>query len=262
MVDDGFNPKVLKALAWAGPLFTLMWLSGAGPATGWLYLPPPSAADLATKTVGDYTQAHSLFAVRLGCIVMITSSILYSVWGMLVSILAKKVEKDYPIFFYIQVIALAACVVVVLLIGYFWGAAAWRAGETLPEVTQALNDIGWLGVLFTGAPFALYQWALAAVIFLDKSERPVYPRWSAYMNLFVSFFMIEAGLLLFFKTGPFSQTGIFVFYMPMIAFFVWICTFSYLPMKAIGAEAAARASGQVRPRIGSPAPVAVSTAQA
>lgn len=248
MSNDGFNAKVLKVLAWTGPLFTLMWLSGAGPATGWLYLPPPSAADLAAKTVGDYAQVHNIHLVRLGCIIMITSSILYTTWGMLVSILTRKIEKDYPVFFYIQVISLAACVVVVMLIGYFWGAAAWRAGETLPEVTQALNDIGWLGVLFTGAPFALYQWALAAVIFLDGSERPVYPRWSAYMNLFVSFFMIEAGLLLFFKTGPFSQNGVFVFYLPMIAFFVWILTFSHLSIRAINAEAAARSAQGVRNR--------------
>lgn len=244
MNADGFNPRALKMLAWTGPLFTLMWLCAAGPTTGWMYLPPPSAADTAAQTLADYEQ--NILLVRLGCILMISSSIFYTTWGMLVSILTRKVEGAYPVFFYIQVVSLAACVVVVLLIGYFWGAASWRAGETSPEVTQALNDIGWLGVLFTGAPFALYQWALAAVIFLDDSERPVYPRWSAYMNLFVSFFMIEAGLLLFFKTGPFSQNGLFAFYLPMCAFFVWICTFSYLPLRAINAEVAARAGARNR----------------
>ena len=238
MYSDGFNPRVLKVLAWTGPLFTLMWLTGAGPITGWLYLPPPSAADSVAKTLNDYS--GNIFLVRLGCIVMISSCIFYTSWGMLVSILTRKIEKDYPIFFFIQVISLAACVVVVLMIGYFWGAASWRAGETLPEITQALNDIGWLGVLFTGAPFAAYQWALAGATLLDTSECPVFPRWSAYLNLFISLFMIEAGLLLFFKTGPFSQNGVFVFYMPMIAFFVWILTFSYLSIKAINAEVAVR----------------------
>jgi hypothetical protein len=157
---------------------------------------------------------------------------------MAVSMLTKKVEREYPILFYIQIVSLAACVVVVLLIGFLWGAAAFRAGETSPEVTQALNDLGWLGVLFTGAPFAAYQLALAAVTFSDKSEHPVYPRWSAYMNVFVSFFMIEAGLILFFKTGPFSQNGVFVFYMPMVVFFVWILTFSFLALRAVDAKAA------------------------
>ena len=106
-------------------------------------------------------------------------------------------------------------------------------------MTQALNDLGWLGVLFTGAPFALFQIALAVSILMDHSPRPVFPRWSGYFNLFSSFFMCEASLLLFFKTGPFSQNGVLVFYVPMIVFFTWIIVFTVLTVRAINGEAAA-----------------------
>ena len=240
MYPDGFNPRVLKFCAWTGLVFCLMWLTGAGPVTGWVYLPPPSAADTAAKTVADYTNHRSM--VQIGCTMMIFSSIFYTTWGMTVSMLAKKIEGNYPILFYIQVVSLAACVVVVMLIGYFWGAASWRAGETTPAVTQALNDVGWLGVLYTGAPFATYQIALATATLSDKSARPVYPRWSAYLNLFVSFFMIEAAGILFFKVGPFSQNGLFVFYMPMSIFFVWIVVFTILAQRSINAEVKERAA--------------------
>ena len=74
---------------------------------------------------------------------------------------------------------------------------------------------------------------------MGNSKRPAFPRWSGYFNIFVSFFMCEACLLLFFKTGPFSQNGVLVFYFPMIAFFVWIVAFSVLTVRAINAEAAA-----------------------
>jgi hypothetical protein len=77
------------------------------------------------------------------------------------------------------------------------------------------------------------------------SERPVYPRWSAYLSIFVSFFMFEAALILFFKTGPFSQNGLLVFYVPMVVFFAWVMVFSILALKAINAEAAARAGLRV-----------------
>ena len=103
-------------------------------------------------------------------------------------------------------------------------------------MTQALNDLGWLGGLFTGAPFALFQIALAITTLLDTSPHPVYPRWSGYFNLFVSFFMCEASLLLFFKTGPFSQNGVLVFWVPMIVFFSWIVVFTVLTLRAIDAE--------------------------
>lgn len=235
---DGFNPRVFKLCAWSGVIFCLMWLGGAGPATGWVYLPPPSAADLATKTVADYA-GHTL-NIRIGVTIAIFSIMFYTFWGMAVSFLPKKVEGEYPILFYIQVVSLAICNAVILYIAYFWAAASFRAGDTLPEVTQALNDMGWLGVLYTGAPFAAYMIALAIVTLMDKAERPVYPRWSAYFNLFVAFFMFEAAGILFFKTGPFSQNGLFVFYIPMAVFFGWILVFSYLALKAVDAEVEAR----------------------
>lgn len=238
--SDGFHPSVLKFCAWSGLIFCLMWLTGAGPVTGWVYLPPPSAADAAAKTVADY--ADHLMWMRIGCTMMIFSSMFYTTWGMVVSVLTRKIEGEYPILFFVQTVSLAVCVVVVMYIGYFWAAATFRAGETAPEITQALNDIGWLGVLYTGAPFAVYQIALATVTLLDKSERPVYPRWSAYVNLFVSFFMCEAAGILFFKSGPFSQNGLFVFYVPMIVFFIWIIVFSFLALKAINTEVASRAA--------------------
>jgi hypothetical protein len=150
-----------------------------------------------------------------------------------VSIMLKKVEGDYPILFYLQLISLAACVVVIMYLAYFWAVAAFRPGDTLPQITQVLNDLGWFGVLYTGAPFALYQIALGVATLSDTAAQPIYPRWSAYLNFFISFFMIEAAGILFFKTGPFSQNGIFVFYVPVVVFFVWILVFTWLSYRAV-----------------------------
>jgi hypothetical protein len=235
MNPNNFSTGVLRFCAWTGPIFVLMWLIGAGPTTGWVFLPPPSAADSAAKTVADYT-SH-LVPIRIGCILMIFSCMFYTSWGMVITMLAKKAEQGLPILFYIQVVSLAACVVVVLLIGFFWGAASFRAGETAPEVTQALNDLGWLGVLFTGAPFTAWAFALSAVTLMDKSLRPVFPRWTAYLNIFAGITFVEAALILCFKTGPFSQNGLFVFYLPMVTFFVWIVVLSWVSLRAIAAEA-------------------------
>ena len=257
---DGFDPRIYRACAWCGFIFCIMWLGGAGAVTGWLYLPPPSAADAAATTLASYT-SRDLMLVRIGITLANFATFFYIAFGVVISLLTKKIEREHPILFYLQMISLATCVVVILYIAFFWAAAAWRPGETSMEVTQAMNDLGWLGVLYTGAPFAAYMIPLAIVTLKDTSEQPVYPRWSAYFNLFVSFFMFEAAGILLFKTGPFSQNGLFVFYVPMIVFFVWIMVFSYLAMKAINAEVARRdallgqssqTSGANRGGIGSP----------
>jgi len=233
MTTKKIHPKILKFCAWTGPLFTLWWLVGAGPLM-WFILPPYSAADSAAEVVSHYTD--HLTAVRIGCVVLIFSSMIYCCFGMAISLYTRQAEGHRPVLFYIQVVSLACCEVVVMLIGFFWGAASWRAGQIDPQITQALNDLGWLGVLFTGAPFAAYMVALAAAIFLDESKRPAFPRWVAYFNLFVTPWMIEAAGILLFKTGPFSQNGLMVFYIPMIVFFVWILTMSRMTIQAINRE--------------------------
>ena len=227
------NAKVLKACAWLGPLFTLWWLLGAAPFAQFI-VPPYSSADSAAEVVSHYTD--HLTAVRVGCVLMIFSSMIYGIWGMSISVYTRQVEGHRPVLFYGQVVSVACCEVVVLLIGFFWGAASWRAGHVDPEVTQVLNDLGWLGVLFTGAPFLAYVVLLAVAIFLDESERPAFPRWVAYYNLFVSFWMFEACLLLFFQHGAFSQNGLMVFYVPMIVFFSWILVMTRMTLKAIDVE--------------------------
>ncbi|MCV7412574.1 hypothetical protein AWC05_18310 [Mycobacterium florentinum] len=248
MRTDGFHPTVLKVCAYTGFAFAFFWPFAATVVSGYQYILPPSAADPAPKVVAEYLANTT--GIRIATVIFIFSSILYTTWSMSIVQMVRRRERQWPILFNIMVVAVACEVVVVMFIGFFFGAASWRPGETSADVTQALNDLGWLGVLFTGAPFALFQICLAVTILLDKSARPTYPRWSAYFNLFSAFFMCEASLLLFFKTGPFSQNGVLVFYVPMIVFFVWIVMFSVLTLRAINAEAQERANDQ--PLVGGP----------
>ncbi|MUL65883.1 hypothetical protein BOO86_15515 [Mycobacterium sp. CBMA 234] len=237
MRADGFNPKVLKFCAYTGLAFAFFWPFAATVVANFQYILPPSAADPAVRVVAEYLANTT--RIRIATVIFIFSSILYTTWSVSIIQMVRRRERQWPILFNIMMIAVACEGVVVMFIGFFFGAAAWRPGETSPAVTQAFNDLGWLGVLFTGAPFALFQLALAATTLMDNSARPPFPRWSAYLNIFASFFMCEASLLLFFKTGPFSQDGALVFYVPMIVFFVWIITFSILTVRAINAEAMA-----------------------
>lgn len=238
------NRGLLKFCAWMGPVFTLVWVAGAAPISNGTFILPPSAADTSAETMALYME--NLVGIRIGCVFMIFACALYTFWNVSVTMVARRMEGDQPVLFYIQLVSIAVCIVVVMLVGFFWGVAAFRAGETTPEVTQGFNDLGWFGMLFTGAPFAAYQIALAVATL--RAENPVFPRWSAFYNLFIAVFMIEASLIIFFKEGAFSQNGALVFYVPVIAFFVWICSLSFLVLRALKADAA---SGEVETDTGS-----------
>jgi hypothetical protein len=237
MRKDGYHAAVLTFCVYTGFAFAALWPLAATVVANFQYILPPSAADPATKVAADYLANTT--RIRFATVIFIFSSMLYTTWATSVIQMARRRERQWPILFNIMMVSVACQVVVVMFIGFFFGAAAWRPGETAPDVTQAFNDLGWLGVLFTGAPFALFQICLAVTTLLDTGATPVFPRWSAYFNLFASFFMCEASLLLFFKTGPFSQNGLLVFYVPMIVFFVWVVVFSVLTLRAINRESAA-----------------------
>src|ERR1700752_2159150 len=195
MRSDGFHPLILKICAYTGFAFAFFWPFAAIVVANCQYILPPSAADPASKVVADYLANTT--GIRIATVIFIFSSILYTTWSVSIIQMVRRRERQWPTLFNIMLVSVACEVVVVMFIGFFFCAAAWRPGETSPDVTQAFNDLGWLGGLFTGAPFALFQIALAVSILMDKSERPAFPRWSAYVNLFSSFFMCEASLLLF-----------------------------------------------------------------
>src|SRR5262249_45917969 len=156
--------------------------------------------------------------IRVATVIFIFSSILYTTWSVSIIQMVRPRERQWPILFNIMMIAVACEVVVVMFIGFFFGAAASRPGETSPDVTQALNAFACRGSFLPAHLSLSSHPALAPSFIKHPSPRPPFPRWSAYLNLFASFFMCEACLLLFFKTGPFSQNGVLVFYVPMIVF--------------------------------------------
>ena len=87
---------------------------------------------------------------------------------------------------------------------------------------RTINDFGWFLYLYTWPPFSVWALAIALAILWDTSERPAFPRWAGYMNLWLALLLVPAGLMLFFKSRPFAYDGIITFWVPTVAFFFWI----------------------------------------
>jgi hypothetical protein len=66
----------------------------------------------------------------------------------------------------------------------------------------------------------------------------VFPRWAAYFNIWAALMLTPGTVVMFFKSGPLSWTGLFVFWLPFTAFFAWLMVMFRLLLKAIGQERA------------------------
>jgi len=103
-----------------------------------------------------------------------------------------------------------------------WMAVSFRYDDRAPDVTRALHDVGW--ILFMTVIWSLWVQliAIAAAILIDRRSEPVLPRWLGYLNLWVAMLIIPAGLVLFFKHGPFAWNGVVGLYIPLAAFVIWM----------------------------------------
>lgn len=193
------------------------------------FVPPPQADASAAEIAGFY--ADNADRLRAGLLLLFIS---WAGWGTLVAALGAqmgRIEGGRPVLTYIVMLSGCAGWMFLLLPTIFLGIAAYRP-ERSPELTQTLHDLGWICAFFPFLPFAMMGIALAVATFQDPNPRPVFPRWSAYANIWATILFLPAGALLFFKDGVFAYDGLFVFWVPFFIFGAWILMLAWVVRQA------------------------------
>ena len=104
--------------------------------------------------------------------------------------------------------------------GMLWIAATVRS-ELEPSTIRLLDDLSWLIFVMVFPGYVLQLSCIAVASFMDRSARPLWPRWVGYLNLWIALSGGGGGLAVFFKQGPFAWNGLVGFYIPIGAFTIW-----------------------------------------
>jgi hypothetical protein len=128
-------------------------------------------------------------------------------------------------------------VTVVLMIPMLLFLGAAFAPEQAPELTRLVDDLSYLMLILPWPPIVGQLVALAVCTFTDRGAWPIFPRWSAYYQLWVAVFLMPASLIEFFHGGPFSWDGLFGFWIPAAVFGAWYPVMTWLVLRAIDREA-------------------------
>lgn len=214
--------------AWCGPLF--LGLFGLGYWVCARYLPPHSP-DASAEAIAAIFQSQASM-IRVGQVLLQIASAFTVPFAAVISIQLMRIEGRQPVLAYSQLGSGIVAAVFLLLPTLIWCAVAFRP-ERSPELTQFGNDLAWIIFLMTFAPACVQLLMIGLAILGDKSKTPVFPRWSGYLNLWVSVSFLPAGLIPFFKTGPFAWDGVFGFWVPAVAFFAWIIVMTMLLLQTI-----------------------------
>ena len=224
--------KVQRILIWTGPLMLALWLASFIAAG---YLPPhrPSAT---SQQITDLYNANPTMIKAMMVITMAASALLVP-WCIAIAGQIRRIPGAKAL----ATTQMISCSLLSLEFIYpvgIWMATAFRSDDRPIDITRALNDLGW--VLFVLVIWSVWvqMLAIAAAVLMDHRPEPILPRWVGYLSLWVAVIIIPAGLILFFKTGPWAWNGLVGFWIPFFALVTWILAMTWTVHVAISKQIA------------------------
>ncbi|OBH49923.1 hypothetical protein [Mycobacterium sp. E2479] len=228
-------------LLWTLPVALILWIVSFFLFPG--FNPPMSPTMPADEVAAFYRDPGHIPQIR-------SSMILFNWFGVcLVPILAlivlqiRRMAHRTPIFSYAMLGCAAGGPTLFLVANVCWLLAAFRP-ERSPELTQLLNDLGWITFTIL-VPFFIGQCViLALAVYFDDPSRPVFNRWVAHFNLLVGAALVPASFVGVSLTGPLAWDGLLSFWVKNVAIAIWIVVMGFVLGQAVHRE---RAENRGRP---------------
>jgi hypothetical protein len=215
---------------------------------GWVgfaqFLPPFSPGHSAAETAAEFGDRRN--PIRTGALIMIVGTMLWVPFAAVIAAQTRVRRGRRPVNEWVQIAAAATSTAVILVAMLFWIVACYRP-ERDPELTQLMVDAGFIFAIMPFIMFVVWNLGVTLAILTDTRESPAYPRWAAYFSVWCAVLYLPGGALAYFHDGPFAWNGLIAFFIPAIAFFVWILVMTYLTFDSIkraddGAPAGSAAS--------------------
>lgn len=213
-------------------------LVGIWPIAGLLPVPSPNYS---AQQIADFYRTDTV-RLRVGLFVVLIGVFSYGPLCVAISRRMRRMSPRQSALASVQLSAATVGWVFLFLPFLIMSATAYRP-QRAPEITQGMNDIAWFVLVMDFVPFCVQYLAIAIAVFADRSPVPVFPRWVAYLNLWVAVLFIPTGVITFFKTGPLTYGGILGFYIPLAVFAVWLVAMPYAVTRHLQREAQEEADG-------------------
>jgi hypothetical protein len=225
--------KVQRVLIWTGPAMMVFWVGAFLLVAG--FIPPSDPGATAERIVQMY--ASHTGAIKIGMVFSMLGSALLVPFGVAISGQIKRIDGGRALAD-VQMVSCALLSLEFITPIAVWMAASFIFDTSPPQVTHAVHQLGW--VLFMTVIWSLWVQliAIGVAILIDRRPEPILPRWLGYLSFWVSILIIPAGIVLFFKTGPFAWNGIIGFFCPLVAFSAWIISMTLVVHKALNKQIA------------------------
>jgi hypothetical protein len=198
------------------------------------FVPPPSPTLSALEIAAIYQANPNM--IRAGMLLGLAGIAGYIALVAAISVQMRRMQGISRLPSYLQLGAGSIGVLTVMFPLMIFGVAAFRP-ERDAQMTQLLNDLGWLIIIPAFPTFIAQFLGIAFGILQDQNAKPVFPRWAAFFNVWVGVLFVPGGFAYFFRSGPFAWNGLLAFWVAAGAFFAWLLVMAWLLLKAINDEA-------------------------
>lgn len=228
--------RIWKFCVWSWPMAIVAF---GIPFTFGARLVPPPPPSWSAQELGDFF-AGNLTGLRIGVILAMFASALLLPFYAVVSAEIRKIEGSPGLLAQIQFGGAIILVAIFQIICLVWLTASYRP-DIDPEITRMLNDFTWFCWSTFIPTYMLQYFCMAIAGFMDKRPHPLWPRWAAYLNLWVAVTGAGGVLAVFFKKGPFAWDGVIGYWIPVILFVVGMSVTTALLLRRGRYEDQARA---------------------
>ena len=226
------NRTVHKFCAWSGPLCLALMVIGFVVMAG--FIPARPATQSAQQTAQFLVENRDM--IKWGLIVSMFAAPLLMPFSASISIHMRRIEGRYPALAMTELGLGAIFVLEFIYLIFFWQTATFRT-DRAPELVQLLDDMGWIPFVGMTSTVVLQVSVFGVAILLDRRERPVFPRWLGYYNLWVALMFLPGTFNVFYQSGPLSRNGIIAWYIPLIVFATWLVITSFYLSRAVDSMA-------------------------
>lgn len=224
---EGNEAKLVRLCAWSGGLFVVVF------GVGWGVLGrniPPYPASMPAEELASIYRAHAS-TLRIGFALGAFGSTFWMPWAIGIFRVMLKMERGGQLLSYLQLIAGSLTAMVPMFACFFWLAAAFRP-EQDPAIIRMLFDLGFLTIDVGFGVTILQYVALGVVVIRDNREKPLFPKWLAWLGIWIGLESLVFLIMPYFRSGPFSWDGLFAYWIPFFAPCVWLLLVSVYLHKA------------------------------
>ena len=203
---------------------------------------PPSFAWSAEQTAAFYVEHRTGFLI--GVVLCSIGMAFLLAWTVQFCLMLSRLEGGSRAVTAVTLASLAASPILLSFDLAIFGVAAFRPGETNPEITRALSDIAWLGSQHIW-PMLMLGMALAGILILKTQGRSgSFPSWLGYFSLVVAVCELGQLPIFFVKSGPFSGDGAGAWYLATFSWGPWILAAGWAMYRVLGRLQAKHSEGE------------------